>query len=297
MTPLDFLAFLFGDVDRGTIFLAGGQRDVDDGIPHWRDRAYDLNRTPLTTIARHAESATMHEEVFVGMAVFAGTKRSAAQAVQYPALYADLDGGTIPPSVPDPTVTVLSSPDRRHVFWKLRASAPPDVALDLNRRLAHTCHADLSGWDATQVLRAPDTINHKRGGFVVRVEAASGEVYQPEDFEHLCAIPHVAPASVDLTGDADGIQAWKAVFPYLTARMRAVAMGDTSAYRGDESAADHALMCALCGAGLTPEEAIAAFLITPRGAALAERKPGRVGYLTQLSVRKAVAHVGLVVRA
>ncbi len=297
--PFDFLDLLFASAERGTLFISGGRRrGEDDKIHPWRDTPYDLARVPLERIAADAIHRGRWEETYYSCALYAGTRRVEAQAVLYWILYADLDYGRIPPSVPLPTVTLLSSPEKRQAVWRLHKPADRETATDLNRRLAHACGADLSGWDATQVLRLPGLPNHKYTDVFTAIEQASGRTYDREDFGELPHIPYTAPASLDLRGDADGMAAWRAVFPHLSAKMRGVAMGDACAYRGDQSAADHALMCALCGEGLTPDEAVAAFLITPRGKNLGIRKgEGRLGYLTQLSVRKAVAHVGTVVSA
>lgn len=294
---LDFLNVCFGSADRGTLFISGGRRRAeDDKIQPWRDAPYDLSHVSLERIAADAIKRGRWEEVYYSTGLYAGTRRVEAQAVLYWILYADLDYGHIPDSVPLPTVTLLTSPEKRQAVWRLHKPTGRETATDLSRRLAHPCGADLSGWDATQVLRLPGLPNHKYAGVVSEVEEATGRTYDVQDFAHLPASPRITPANIEVQGDADGLAAWKAAWKYLSPKMRAVAMGDARAYRGDESAADHALMCALCGEGLTPDEAVAAFLITPRGKNLGIRKgEGRLGYLTQLSVRKAVAHVGTVV--
>ncbi len=295
---IPFLTTCFGDADRGTLFLSGGRRGADNKVTPWRDTPYDLARVPLDRIATDAIYRGRWEETYYSCALFAGNRRTEAQAVLYWILYADLDHGAVPSHVPRPTVTILSSPEKRQAVWRLHKPADRETATDLNRRLAHACGADRSGWDSTQVLRLAGLPNHKYEGVVSVVEEATGRTYDLADFRHLPHIPYAAPVAVALSGDADGMAAWKAAWPYLSRKMRAVAVGDTSGYGNDQSRADHALMTALAATGLTPDEAVAAFLVTPCGRALAERKgPERVGYLTQLSVRKAVAHVGQAVRA
>lgn len=60
-----------------------------------------------------------------------------------------------------PTATVESSPGRWQGFWVLPNLTPPDVCEDYSRRLAYHIGADKSGWDLSQLLRVPGTINHK----------------------------------------------------------------------------------------------------------------------------------------
>lgn len=296
MTPLAFLEALYGDQTRGTLFLAGGPRRADGKMPGWHDRAYGLARPgTLEAMARHAEAATQREEVYLSMAIYAGPKRQQSQAVLFPVLFADLDGGSIPLSVPEPTITVLSSLGHRQCFWKLNRPAQPSPALDLNRRIARATGADMSGWDATQVLRMPGTLNHKRGGCLVATEAATGVMYQVEDFQHLPAVPSfTAPATgvLGATVEADSA-AWDQVKARLSRRMWAVAMGDATNYEGDESRADMALLCGLLAAGLTADEAASAFAATPRGRMLMDRKgEDRFQYLLALGVARAVQVVG-----
>ena len=61
----------------------------------------------------------------------------------------------------EPSALVQTSSDTHaHVYWKID---PTDVSTleDVNRRLAFFFKADSSGWDATQLLRPPGTLNHK----------------------------------------------------------------------------------------------------------------------------------------
>lgn len=89
-------------------------------------------------------------------------------------LWVDLDGNAPPDwsrvPVPEPTLIVQSSlPGHEHVYWRLsefmEADPPPNPAVnieDQNRALSYALEADMSGWDSSQVLRPPGTINHKR---------------------------------------------------------------------------------------------------------------------------------------
>jgi hypothetical protein len=290
----DFLHTLVGDQHRGTLFLAGGHRN-GNRIPDWHDTPYDLARISLSRIAIDARKRSATEETYFSCALFAGEKRVEAQAVLFPFLFGDIDGGDLD-GLPQPTVVLLSSPGRRQAFWKLHRATTREVATDLNRRLAAKGGADMSGWDSTQVLRMPGLPNHKYHGVVSRIESITLRTYDEEDFWWLPQVEWAAPAAITLTGGADGLAAWRAAYPYLSRKMRAVASGDDRAYGNDSSRADHALMCGLIAAGLTPDEAVAAFDVTPRGQALAARKgEERLPYLLGLSAAKAVALIGTVV--
>lgn len=78
-------------------------------------------------------------------------------------LWADLDKAD-PRKFPDhlrPTIAWESSPGKYQGLWKLNESLAPTEAELLNRAVTYKAGADKSGWDLTQVLRVPGTINHK----------------------------------------------------------------------------------------------------------------------------------------
>jgi len=78
-------------------------------------------------------------------------------------LYADLD--TVVPldddSLLSPTIAWESSPGRYQALWQMDKWLDPEQHSDLNRRLTYKLGADKGGWDITQVLRVPGTLNHK----------------------------------------------------------------------------------------------------------------------------------------
>jgi hypothetical protein len=72
------------------------------------------------------------------------------------ALYADVDDpAPHADAVPKPSLVVESSPGRFHAYWCLTEPVAPAEGERLNRQLALTLGADASGWDTTQLLRAP----------------------------------------------------------------------------------------------------------------------------------------------
>lgn len=74
-----------------------------------------------------------------------------------------MDGDDVKPgpNIPTPTATVESSPGREQYYWRLCHSVAPEFGQSLNRRLALAMGGDRSGWDLTQLLRPPETRNHK----------------------------------------------------------------------------------------------------------------------------------------
>jgi len=61
----------------------------------------------------------------------------------------------------EPSIAWESSPGRYQALWHLDRPLRPLEHSALNRKLSWALGADKGGWDITQVLRVPGTINHK----------------------------------------------------------------------------------------------------------------------------------------
>jgi hypothetical protein len=112
------------------------------------------------------------------------TRRERVKAAAAPvwALWADLDGATVPDDLPQPTAVIRTSPGREHGYWRLTKPIEPTRAEGLNRQLAAAIGADASGYDLTQLVRPADTINHKYPGApaVALVHCDDNGAYDPD---------------------------------------------------------------------------------------------------------------------
>jgi hypothetical protein len=103
-----------------------------------------------------------------------------------PSLWSDLD--TCPPDklLTAPSLLVESSPGRFQALWALEDPMDAEEAEDLSRRIAyyHAPHgADRSGWDLTQLLRVPGTLNFKYDPTpTVKLTTAATGRYRATDF-------------------------------------------------------------------------------------------------------------------
>lgn len=112
--------------------------------------------------AKHVEEMCQAgREAYHCAHLLTGRRRVKENAAPVAALYVDGDGAKVPKDLPQPTLTVESSPGRHQFYWRLTRPIPPEKAEDLNKRLAYAMGADKSGWDLTQLLRPPGTRNHK----------------------------------------------------------------------------------------------------------------------------------------
>lgn len=79
-------------------------------------------------------------------------------------IWADFDGTNpvFPGDFPDAHMVVQSSSnDKVHMYWRIPPSTDLQAIENLNKRIAYGCNADINCWDATHLLRPPETINHK----------------------------------------------------------------------------------------------------------------------------------------
>jgi RepB DNA-primase from phage plasmid len=102
------------------------------------------------------------EDIYFSPNVFKRPLRRQGLALESRWLYADLD--TVNPEGIEgklrPTIAWQSSPGRFQAMWLVQP-LEPEIHQRLNKQLTYRLGADLSGWDITQVLRLPGTINHK----------------------------------------------------------------------------------------------------------------------------------------
>lgn len=107
--------------------------------------------------------------------------------------FADFDG-PLPSNWGDfgePSLILESSPGKHHVYWSLPNPREPGYIESINKRIAQELGADLSGWDAGQLLRIPETTNLKtnsktriiseRGGFLQEVTELAPKLTTKEE--------------------------------------------------------------------------------------------------------------------
>ncbi len=94
-----------------------------------------------------------------------GKKSRTKDAVQScPNLWSDLDTCNPTELLVPPSVVLETSNERFQGLWVLERPVAPEEAEDYSRRIAYhhaASGADKSGWDLTQLLRVPYTLNHK----------------------------------------------------------------------------------------------------------------------------------------
>jgi hypothetical protein len=256
----DLWMAIYGEVP-GFLALFSGERQ--SGRLHSTESAFFAwPSEPAQAVQWARIAAAAAREVYMcGHLLTAPVRRKHAAAPLW-ALYADLDAGHIPEAVAAPSIVVQSSPGRLQCYWCLHSPVAPNQAEQFNRQLGAVVGADRSGWDLTQLLRVPGTLNHKYPEApLVRILTGTGQRYEVSEITNQLADPplpssaHLLPARrvplpVSFSPDA------------LTVSARRVWSGEavkqTADGRIDRSAALVQIARVLYGAGLSPSQLIEA---------------------------------------
>lgn len=76
-------------------------------------------------------------------------------------IWVDKDKGNLEDLTPTPTVCWQTSDGKYQALWKLDKEYDLDVIEDLCKQVTAKTRSDKSGWDLGQMLRVPETLNHK----------------------------------------------------------------------------------------------------------------------------------------
>jgi len=180
-----FFQLVFGASARGYLCvsllgLGSGKRSMQERFFRYPEQ--------VDAAAKFANDSKFSADVYYCPQLFETTTRTKSAVASCPTLWADLD--TCPPTkmLKPPSVIVESSPRRYQALWRMSHPLPGHIAEDLCKRIAYF-HAedgcDRSGWDLTQLLRVPSTVNYKYAG-EPEVMIKGGELramYSPRDFE------------------------------------------------------------------------------------------------------------------
>lgn len=183
---------------------ADRQRPRADGKPDFQEVFFAMPSQLDAALAWFAkQSGDPQRDAYFCAHLLRSQKRKKSFAMPLGACYADIDHDTIPDGVPQPTYIVESSAGRYQAYWKLADTLPPEDAERLNKRLAMACGADPSGYDLTQLLRVPGTVNYKPGRkkSPVRIVRSGTESYTAAELD--AALPPLPEEPQTKQRDAD----------------------------------------------------------------------------------------------
>jgi hypothetical protein len=182
-----FIHFLFDGLE-GYMYVVAKEPDNPDS---W-DQVFFEYPDQATTAVKAINTYSNTHEIYIAPSLFKGKNATKESVKVTQVLWCDFDGNTpsefnLPPSY----IIRSSEPGHEHTYWKLDQPLTSVEAIeDYNRRLCYKYGADVSGWDATQVLRPPYTINHKRGRLPVTVLSSVPELaFNVAVFDDLAPAP------------------------------------------------------------------------------------------------------------
>lgn len=126
-----------------------------NGKNKWKDTFF--KRREITKAISFAKKHMKTHDVYMTTHGFSKPQRLKEHSIDPNFFYADLDEADPRTLDIKPTYAYESSPGRYVGYWL----TDKPVNEEMNKRLSYHIGADASGWDRTQVLRIPGTINHK----------------------------------------------------------------------------------------------------------------------------------------
>lgn len=204
MEQLDFLDLIWGSAEGYVQFAQKRKDEAGNRTGDPTDTKAFLWPTERERIGRWLNlDEKLEDTLYFAVPLYKASARQQVNLKAISAVYVDDDGVTGEYNLP-PSVTVESSPGHRHQYWVLSESADANRALRVgfNISAAHKhdnefhddmrpdhkfCGTDPGGWDSTQILRVPGSINNKAqygDDFQHRVTwADSGARYTIEELE------------------------------------------------------------------------------------------------------------------
>ncbi|MDP9365918.1 MAG: hypothetical protein M3Q10_17150, partial [Chloroflexota bacterium] len=201
---LDFASSIHGG-GSGFLALFSGRRVP--GVRDLRDVRSEYHAYPD---ALPAAAAWLRAETRAGRETYAAAhlvrERSRRKAAAAPvrSLWSDVDDGQVDRAPVRPSLVVESSPGRFQAYWRLTRPIEPAAAEVLNKRLAFAIGADPSGFDLSQLLRVPGTLNHKYAG-APTVELVANDpalAHDPDDLDRILPPLPAEKAKPKRTADA-----------------------------------------------------------------------------------------------
>lgn len=159
MTPIKFLSEVFKlQAQEGCYFFLSTKPKTGRG---WKDHAFKwpIKRSKLKAFFQKYPDVNYH--LYFCPLPFSSNKRRKDLVIGSRLLWADLDGANPRIITPIPSIAWETSPKRFACLWQLRKFHKIEEIESVNRDITYATGADKAGWDLTQVLRIPGTINLK----------------------------------------------------------------------------------------------------------------------------------------
>lgn len=161
----DFLEFLYGGLN-GIAYVA--TKDPANPL-EWGQHffQYPAESSRMEQVILQSSSTL---EVYVSPALYSAPDAKKENFRVSNVVWTEFDGNapTLDAYETPPSLRIQSSGEQnQHIYWRLTEPIYDVNRLEqINRNITYSMSADTSAWDATQVLRPPNTTNHKRNSYV-----------------------------------------------------------------------------------------------------------------------------------
>jgi hypothetical protein len=173
--------------ERGLLHIWTAIRGEDGSLIKPKSANFSYPKATGAAAQWALEQSNKGREAYFCAHLLMGPERRKENAGAVRALWFEKDGGEMPNGRLRPSAVVESSPGHYHGYLRLTDPIPPETAEALNKRLADATGADPSGADRTQLLRVPETTNHKYSERpVVKVLGLEdSRMYTPAELEEI----------------------------------------------------------------------------------------------------------------
>lgn len=284
-----FFRFLYGDAEGyfciATIKRTKTAKEFDES---WFEYPEELSRAEVLI-----NREKTRKDVYYCPHLFIKPQRKKDNVTEAPAVWADMDKCPVDSLLVRPSIVVQSSSGNTQALWRMRPHVPAEIAEAISKRIArfHKDEGlDQSGWDLTQLLRVPNTYNHKYSPpHQVKVDTAEALEYGVDDFNDYPPlgegedVPTEVP--MDNLPDKSGEDVLEEYKSYLNPR--AFQLFNTTPTR-DWSRALWELEVILLECGLSPEET---FVVVRESECNKYKRDNRPEEYLWQEVQKAVRYV------
>jgi hypothetical protein len=211
-----FLKLLFGPENSGYICLATLTPPPEKAF---KERFFKYP-DQLADMAKFAEQHAVSHNVYFCPNMLREAKRTKSSVMYCSNVWSDLEECEPTNLRLPPSVVVESSPGRYQAYWVLEDRGDPVEIESISRRIAYAHSfqgADRSGWDLTQLLRVPGTLNLKyEEQEPVRIIEINRRQYREYEFDVYAKIVREAGIEEDLPEVMPNVSAEDLMDKYLT---------------------------------------------------------------------------------
>lgn len=203
-----FFEYIF-DEEEGFAYLATKSKD-NQFTQHFFAYPHELNSLVEMVIATRS-----YQDVYYAPSLFSEPVAQKQYVKGARVFWTEWDGNapTEYGNVPAPSCIVQSSDETHlHCYWKTSEVNDVETLELINRGITYSLDADSSSWDATQILRVVETVNHKRQ-LPVKQILINDQIVSAEAFSQLPKLPPLVetPIPTEIPAVEDVIS--KYVFP------------------------------------------------------------------------------------